>query len=95
MTDTRIEENKPVVPKTLDEALKLGFKPITDIEAFLTEHHPGLLHRSHPHLMATEGPVDCSDPANAGKQCRQVLDEHNNAVVIGFCFNGTCYYTAR
>ena len=63
-------------PKTMTEALAMGYKRINDVHAFINAKvaaaPPGTRDMHADHFAgAAIGGVDCTDPANADVICRQ------------------------
>ncbi len=78
------------IPKSRDEALAKGFKPVEDMEVLARKLAGKSAHEfvlSGENLVA--GPIDCNDPANDGKPCR-VLTGGNGKVIIFYCTGGAC-----
>jgi hypothetical protein len=84
-------------PKTESDAIAQGYKPVPDIDAFTQKHLGMTLHSftaRNAGATAQSGMVDCADPNNMGKLCRnQTMSD--GTVWIGYCQgDGNCksYY---
>ena len=83
------------LPKTYDDAIAQGYKPITDLKQFVAEKLGLTMDQFHArgHDFALDpNSVDCTT-APPGTLCRRqcVTDSHGNRVgILGKCANGGC-----